>query len=101
MYAGPFEASIVKRAKEKNLVEIGIHNLRDWGIGDYKKVDDPPFGGGAGMVIMIEPVYACLDSLKTETSKVLALTAKGETYTQSKAKNLLSEEHLNPISWAL
>jgi len=56
----PFQHSIVKRALEKNLAEVNIVNLRNYGVGNYKQVDDAPFGGGAGMVMSIEPIATCM-----------------------------------------
>jgi tRNA (guanine37-N1)-methyltransferase len=94
MFDGPFGESIIKRAIEKNLVEIKTHNLRDWGIGSYKQVDDKPFGGGAGMVTMIEPVYNALKEIKGGNSYVIALSAKGEILKQSKVKDLTKMKHI-------
>lgn len=59
----PFSHSILKRAREKGLLEVNLHNLRDYGIGKHRQVDDYPFGGGAGMVMRPEPIAACLDAL--------------------------------------
>lgn len=94
MYAGPFDHSIVKKAREKGIVEINFHNLRNWGKGNYKQVDEKPFGGGAGMVLMIEPIYNCLNEIRTENSRVIAMDAKGETLKQSKVNTLSTAEHL-------
>ena len=62
----PFNHSIVKRAKEKGLAEVVIHDLRTFGLGNYRQIDDTQFGGGAGMVLMIEPISKCIDALKAE-----------------------------------
>ena len=62
----PLSCSIVKRAQDKGLVEIHIHNLRDWTLSKHRKVDDYPFGGDAGMVMQIEPVFRCMEHLKSE-----------------------------------
>ncbi|MBT8284637.1 MAG: tRNA (guanosine(37)-N1)-methyltransferase TrmD [Flavobacteriaceae bacterium] len=87
----PFEASILKRAIDKGLVEVYIHNLRDYSIGNYKQVDDYQFGGGAGMVLMIEPIDKCIRKLKSqrEYDEVIYLTPDGETLNQ-KISNSLS-----------
>lgn len=87
----PFEASILKRAIDKGLVEVYIHNLRDYSIGNYKQVDDYQFGGGAGMVLMIEPIDKCIRKLKSEREydEVIYLTPDGETLNQ-KISNSLS-----------
>jgi len=64
MFKGPFEESIIKRAREKNLLEIHLHNLRDFTTDLHHVVDDAPFGGGAGMVMKVEPIYRALKSIK-------------------------------------
>ena len=64
----PLNYSIIKRAKEKGIVEIYIHNLREYGLGNYKQIDDTQFGGGAGMVLMIEPISKCIEALKNQRS---------------------------------
>ena len=69
----PFNHSIVKRAKEKGLAEIVIHDLRTFGLGNYKQIDDTQFGGGAGMVLMIEPISRCIEALKTQRVYLLTL----------------------------
>jgi len=66
MFDGPFDHSIVKRAKEKGLVDIHLHQLRDYSTDKHKKVDDYAFSGGAGMVMMLEPIVACIESLQKE-----------------------------------
>ena len=70
MISGFFEESIIKRAIEKKLVEIEIINLRDFAIDDYGTVDDRPYGGGAGMILRIEPIYKALEKVKSQKSKV-------------------------------
>jgi tRNA (guanine37-N1)-methyltransferase len=86
----PFEASILKRAIEKGLVEVHIHNLRDYSQGNYNQVDDYQFGGGAGMVLMIEPIDKCISALKTEREydEVIYLTPDGRTLDQKMANSL-------------
>ncbi|MDT0607242.1 tRNA (guanosine(37)-N1)-methyltransferase TrmD [Croceitalea rosinachiae] len=86
----PFEASILKRAIEKGLVEVHLHNLRDFSIGNYNQVDDYQFGGGAGMVLMIEPIEKCLSGLKKERDydEIIYLTPDGETLNQSISNRL-------------
>lgn len=87
----PFGHSIIQRAKEKGLAEIHIHNLRDYGLGNYGQIDDSPFGGGAGMVLMIEPIANCIDTLRSEREydEIIYMTPDAKTLTQSTA-NLLS-----------
>ena len=92
MFQGPFDESIVKRAQKKKLVKIQIHNLRDWAIDKRGTVDDRPYGGGAGMILMIQPFYDAIESLKSKVksqkSKIILLTPKGKTFNQKKAQEL-------------
>lgn len=82
--------SILKRAQEKKLIKIKTHNLRDWTTDKHKTVDDTPYGGGAGMVMKVEPLFKSLKSLeskvKSQRSKVILLSAKGKTWDQAMAK---------------
>lgn len=83
---------IFRIAKEKGLVEINVHNLRDWTDDNHKTVDDHPFGGGAGMVIMPEPVFKAVESLKQKNTKVIITTPRGEKLTQNTVKKLSSSK---------
>ena len=96
MFSGPFDQSIVKRAKEKDLVEIKIHNLRDWAKDKHKTVDDRPYGGGAGMIIMIQPVFEALKQLKKNNrkEKVILLSPQGQVFNQQEAVKLSKIDHL-------
>ena len=87
----PFEASIMKRSIEKGLVEVYLHNLRDYVTDNYRQVDDYQFGGGAGMVMMIEPIDKCISDLKNQRTydEVIYMTPDGETLNQ-KISNQLS-----------
>jgi hypothetical protein len=84
----PFEASIMKRAIEKELVEVHFHNLRDYTTNKQKSVDDYQFGGGAGMVMTIQPIDACISKLKTERTydEIIYMTPDGETLNQTVIK---------------
>jgi tRNA (guanine37-N1)-methyltransferase len=86
----PFEASILKRAIEKGLVEIHFHNLRDFTTSNYKQIDDYQYGGGAGMVMMVEPIDKCISKLKSERDydEVIYLTPDGEVLNQNMANTL-------------
>lgn len=86
----PFEASILKRAIDKGLVEVHLHNLRDYSTNKHKNVDDYQFGGGAGMVMMIEPIDACISKLKSERDydEVIYMTPDGETLNQGMANKM-------------
>ncbi|MET3731848.1 tRNA (guanosine(37)-N1)-methyltransferase TrmD [Moheibacter stercoris] len=90
LLTSPFEASILKRAQEKGLVEVHFHNLREFTVGNYKQVDDYQYGGGAGMVMMIEPIDKCISSLQAERSydEIIYLTPDGETLNQRIANEL-------------
>jgi len=81
----PFETSILKRAVQKGLAEVHFHHLRDWSIGKHRQLDDEPYGGGAGMVMMVEPLDNCLSELKAQRTydEVIYLTPDGETLTQN------------------
>lgn len=86
----PFEASILKRAIDKGLVEVHLHNLRDYSTNKHKNVDDYQFGGGAGMVMSIEPIDACISKLKSERDydEVIYMTPDGETLSQGLANRM-------------
>ena len=92
----PFEASILQRAIKKGLVEIHLHNLRDYTTDNYKQVDDYQFGGGAGMVMMIEPIDKCITSLKSqrEYQDVIYMTPDGERLEQKMANRLSMHENI-------
>lgn len=94
MFKGPFSESIVKRAQEKNLLKIKIHNLRKWTKDKHKTVDNHSFGGGVGMVLMIEPIYKAIKELKEKESKVILLTPQGKVLKQKRAEKLSKEKHL-------
>jgi len=89
-----FGTSIIGRATGTGIVDIKVHNLRDWSDDNYKSVDDRPFGGGAGMVMRVDVVDKALADLKQPGSKVILLDTKGKMYDQKMAEVLKSEEHL-------
>jgi tRNA (guanine37-N1)-methyltransferase len=92
----PFSASILKRAQTKGLVEVVVHDLRQAGIGKHRQVDDYPFGGGAGMVMMVEPIYNLIQQLKQERTydAIIYMTPDGETLNQGMANALSLKENL-------
>ena len=94
MFDGFLSNSIIKRAIEKELVEINIINFRDYSKDPHHKVDDTPYGGGNGMVLMVQPIYDAVMSLKNDDTKVILLTPDGEKYTQKKAYDLKKYKHL-------
>lgn len=92
----PFQTSILKRAVDKGLAEVHFHQLRDFGIGKHRQVDDEPYGGGAGMVMMIEPLDNCISELKLQRNydEVIYLTPDGETLNQKIANTLSIKQNL-------
>ena len=92
----PFQTSILKRAMQKGLAEVHFHQLRDWSIGKHRQIDDEPYGGGAGMVMMIEPIDKCISELKTQRDydEIIYLTPDGETLTQKIANTLSIKKNL-------
>lgn len=92
----PLEHSIVKRAKEKNLVEIHIHSLRDFSINKYKQIDDYPYGGGAGMVLMPEPLSKCIEKLLSERTydAIIFFTPDGKSANQQMVNQLSLQQNL-------
>ena len=104
MFAGPFEQSIIKRALEKHIVEIEYINIRDFGIGTHKMVDDTPYGGGVGMVLKVDVLHKAIEHAKetfvqqfnNETMKQLVVltSASGKTYKQQTAKRYSKLDHL-------
>lgn len=91
-----FNHSILKRAQEKGIAEIVLHNLRDYGLGKHKQADDYAFGGGAGMVMMIEPIDNCIEALKAERSydEIMYMSPDGEEFVQSTANQLSSLKNI-------
>ena len=94
MFSKIFEESIIKRAKQKDLIEIRIINFRDYSKDPHHKVDDTPYGGGQGMVLCCQPIFDCVNAIKTTESKVILLTPDGAVYKQSLAYDLSREKHL-------
>ncbi|SRX55588.1 tRNA (guanosine(37)-N1)-methyltransferase TrmD [Aequorivita sp. CIP111184] len=92
----PFEVSILKRAIEKGIVEVHTHNLRDWSNSSYNQIDDYQFGGGAGMVMMIEPIDKCISELKAERDydEIIYMTPDGKTFNQHTANELSLKENI-------
>ena len=92
----PFQTSILKRAMDKGLVEVHFHHLRDWAINKHRQIDDEPYGGGAGMVMMVEPLDKCISELKSQRNydEVIYLTPDGVTLNQKIANSLSNGENL-------
>ncbi len=94
MFDGVFQESILKRAIDDGKIEVNLINFRDFTNDPHNKVDDTPYGGGAGMVLMAQPIFDCVKSIRKENSKVILLTPDGIPYKQKMAYDLCSEEHL-------
>lgn len=94
MFTGFLNESIIGRAIKENKVEINLINLRDFTKEKHGHVDDTPFGGGAGMVLMCQPVFDCIKSVRTPNSLVIMMTPQGKQYSQGIAKELVLKDHL-------
>ncbi len=94
MFTGFINESIIKRAINSDLVEINVHNIRDYSPFKNKQVDDYPFGGGPGMVLMCEPIFNAIEDLRKENTKVIMLTPSGEVFNQKVATKLTKLEHI-------
>lgn len=92
----PFQTSILKRAVDKGIVEVHFHQLRDWSINKHRQIDDEPYGGGAGMVMMIEPLDKCISELKSQRDydEIIYLTPDGETLNQKISNSLSIKNNL-------
>ena len=94
MFDNFLNESIIKRAISNNFVKINIHNIRDYSEYNNKQVDDTPYGGGSGMVLMCDPIFKAVEALKRENTKVIMMTPQGEKYSQKKAYELSKLKHI-------
>jgi tRNA (guanine37-N1)-methyltransferase len=96
MFEGPFAHSMMWKAQQNGQLQLEVVNLRDYGDGARKTVDDTPYGGGAGMVLKCEPVFACVEGIKEKSpsARVLMMTPRGKKYTQREAQRLSGEDYL-------
>jgi tRNA (guanine37-N1)-methyltransferase len=94
MFAGPLDESIVQRARTSGLLELAIHNLRDYTHDRHKTVDDRPFGGGPGMLLKPEPIFEAVENLAQEKTRVILLSPAGRKFDQAIARELAQHEHL-------
>ncbi len=94
MIDGPLGLSIPGRIQEQGLATIRVHDLREFGLGRHKSVDDTPYGGGAGMVMRVEPVVAAIEAVRRPTSTVILLDPGGEVFAHARAADLATREHL-------
>lgn len=98
MFESPFAESIIKRAIKNGIIDLKIHNLRDWAIDSYGSVDDKPFGGDVGMLIRPDVVYRALEEIKKENTRVILMSARGKRFDQKKAEELAKLDNLILIS---
>lgn len=94
MFTGFINTSIIKRAIDDKKVEIKIYNFRDYSLDKHNRVDDYPYGGGAGMVLQCEPIFRCIDEILTKDSKVIMMSPAGRVFKQQVAVDLSKEKHL-------
>jgi tRNA (guanine37-N1)-methyltransferase len=94
MFAGPLDESIIKRARTAGLLDLELHQLRDWTHDRHKTVDDRPFGGGPGMLLKPEPIFEAVESLRREKTRVVLMSPSGRKFNQAIARELAQQEHL-------
>lgn len=94
MFAGPVDVSIIQRARKNGLLDLQVHNLRDYTHDRYKTVDDRPFGGGPGMVLKPDPIFEAVEALEGQKARVILMTPAGRTFNQAMARELAKEERL-------
>jgi tRNA (guanine37-N1)-methyltransferase len=94
MFAGPLDESIIKRARDTGLLDLKIHQLRDYTHDKHKTVDDRPFGGGPGMLLKTEPVFEAVEQIAREKTRVILMSPSGRPFSQSIARELAQEEDL-------
>jgi tRNA (guanine37-N1)-methyltransferase len=92
--AGAFTESILKKAQENRLIQVRCLNIRDWATDKHHVTDEPPYGGGPGMVMKPEPIFAAVESIRTDRSHVILMTPGGRQFTQEVASDLSQKEHL-------
>jgi tRNA (guanine37-N1)-methyltransferase len=94
MFAGPLDESIIKRARDAGLLDLQLHQLRDWTHDRHKTVDDRPFGGGPGMLLKPEPIFDAVESLRREKTRVVLMSPSGRQFNQAIARELARVDHL-------
>src|SRR5262245_52106191 len=98
IFEGPLRASLLGRAVEAGLLEVGVHDLRDWSTDRHRTVADESYGGGPGMVMKPEPFFAAVESLDPDRGRVLLLSPAGRRLDQTLVRELATEPHLTPLS---
>ena len=94
MFGGPLDESIVQRARKKGVLDLRVHNLREWTHDRHRTVDDRPFGGGPGMVLKCEPIFEAIDSLRGPGTRVVLMCPTGRPFEQAVARELSGSDHL-------
>jgi tRNA (guanine37-N1)-methyltransferase len=94
MFAGPLDDSIVRRARETGLLQLAVHDLRNFAPDQHRRVDDRPFGGGPGMLLKPEPIFEAVDHLASDQTRVVLLAPSGRTFSQTVAEELATQSHL-------
>lgn len=95
MFEGPFGASIIRRARERDLVDIRVHNIRDWATDKHQMTDDTPYGGGGGMVMKPEPIFAAVEDVRGEDPcPTVLLSPQGRVFTQKIAQEIAQQERI-------
>ncbi len=94
MVQGPLSSSILGRAVERGVIQIGVHDIREHGIGRHRSVDDAPYGGGAGMVLRVDVVAAAIEAVRAPGARVVLLSPQGRPFAQREAQRLSTEQHL-------
>ena len=100
MFVGPLDESIIRRARKAGLLDLNVHNLRNYADDRHKTVDDRPFGGGPGMLLKPEPIFEAVEHLAGEKTRVVLLSPSGQTFDQAVARELAGCEHLLLVSGA-
>ncbi len=94
IFTGPLTESIIKRAQDKGLLKVNVHNLRDYTEDKHRTADDKPYGGGSGMVLKPEPIFTAVDKLRQPNSQLLLTSPQGEKFDQELAQGLVAHDHL-------
>ena len=94
MFTGFLETSIIKRARDNGYVSINVHNFRDYTLDKHNRVDDYPYGGGAGMVLMCEPIFRAIEDIRTDDTLVIMMSPSGQVFKQEVAVDLAKKKHL-------
>jgi tRNA (guanine37-N1)-methyltransferase len=94
MFAGPLDESIIKRARKKGLLDLNVHDLRDWTHDRHRTVDDRPFGGGPGMLMKPEPIFEAVETLRLQGTRIILLSPAGRKFEQQIARDLAGQNHL-------